>query len=126
MAYERKEYFMLDSEGQPIYDSGEIVAKGWRYGITGASVKGSENRSMMDTLLCVGVQKEKYAEGFRFDILGSGNRHNFEEFLKTGDGSENNRKVSKAVEYTSYTIYLNPADDEAENEIVFQLKRTAH
>ncbi len=125
MAYERKEYIMLDSEGQPIYNSGEIVAKGWRYGITGAAVKGSENRSMIDTLLCVGVQKEKYAESFRFDILGSGNRHNLEEFLKTGNGSGSARKVRKCVEYTSYTIYLDPADDEAENEIVFKLKRTA-
>lgn len=125
MAYERKEYIMLDSEGQPIYNSGEIVAKGWRYGITGAAVKGSENRSMIDTLLCVGVQKEKYAESFRFDILGSGNRHNLEEFLKTGNGSGNARKVSKVLEYTGYTIYLNPEHDEDENEVVFKLKRTA-
>ena len=94
--------------------------------MTGASVKGSENRSMIDTLLCVGVQKETYAESFRFDILGSGNRHNLEEFLKVKDGSGNTRKVRKCVEYTSYTIYLDPADDEAENEIRFQLKRTAY
>ena len=126
MAYQRKEYILYDADGQPVYDSGEMVASGWRYGMTGASVKGSENRSMIDTLLCVAVQKEKYAEGFRFDILGSGNRHNLEEFLKVKDGSGNTRKVRKCVEYTSYTIYLDPADDEAENEIRFQLKRTAH
>ena len=126
MAYERKEYILYDADGQPVYDSGEMVASSWRYGMTGAAVKGSENRSMIDTLLCVEVQKEKYAESFRFDNLGSGNRHNLEEFLKVKDKNGNTRKVSKCVEYTSYTIYLDPADDEAENEIVFQLKRTAH
>ncbi len=118
--------FGLNSSGYVGEGSGEMVASGWRYGMTGAAVKGSENRSMIDTLLCVAVQKEKYAEAFRFDNLGSGNRHNLEEFLKAKDKNGNTRKVRKCVEYTSYTIYLDPADDAAENEIVFQLKRTAH
>ncbi len=126
MAYERKEYILFDADGQPVYDSGEMVASGWRYGMTGAAVRGSENRSMIDTLLCVAVQKEKYAEGFRFDNLGSGNRQNLEEFLKSRDKNGNAREVRKCLEYTSYTIYLDPADDEAENEIVFKLKGLSH
>ena len=34
------------------------------------------------------------------------------------------RNVRKCLECTSYTIYFDPADDAARNEIVFHLKRT--
>ncbi len=56
----------------------------------------------------------------RDSIPRCGNRKNLEEFLKSRDKNGNAREVRKCLEYTSYTIYLDPADDEAENEIVFK------
>ncbi len=124
IANEREDYILLDAGGQPIYDAGEIFANGWMYGMTGASVNGSEDRTMIDINTCVRAQQEDYAEALRFTMPGSSSRDLFARFLRGKDQNGDPRNVRKCLEYTSYTIYFDPADDAAQNEIVFHLKRT--
>lgn len=104
MTYEEnsiEEYILLDEEGNPVYDAGEIYARGWRYGMSGASVAGSENRTMID--------------------VSRGNRENLENFLKSKDRNGNPVKVRKSLEYTVYTIHFNQEKDDERNEVVLKI-----
>ena len=102
IAYEKEdvaEYILLDENGDPVYDAGEIYARGWRYGMSGASVTGSENRTMIDSL--------------------PGNREEFEKFLRSKDRNGNPVKVRKSLEYTRYSLHFDREKDCKQNEIIF-------
>ena len=92
--------------------------------MTGTSVNGSEDRTMIDIATCVRAKQEDYAKDLRFTMPDSSSRASFERFLRSKDQNGDPRNVRKCLEYTSYTIYFDPADDAAQNEIVFHLKRT--
>ena len=117
-------YFLLDENGKPVYSDGEIVARGWRYGVSGVSVK-DESRNMMDRFRCVKSRMEDYASGLKTARVGDGNAKNFDEFIKGKDRYGNPVKVEKILAQSCYVVYLNPVDDTEQNEIVFKMKRTA-
>ena len=120
-----EEYILLDETGSPVYDAGEIYARGWRYGMSGTSVSGSENRTMLDCSICVKSRKEDYAKDFRLQEAGNGSREVFERFLQGKDRNGNPRKVRKCLEYTNYIIWLDPARDMEQNEVILKLEGTA-
>lgn len=117
-------YFLLDENGEPVYSDGEIVARGWGYGVSGVSVNG-ESRNMMDKFTCVKSRMEDYASELKTNRVGDGNAKNFDEFIKGKDRYGNPVKVKRILSQSGYVIYLNPADDTKQNEIVFKMKRTA-
>ena len=53
------------------------------------------------------------------------NAENADEFIKGKDRYGNPVKVKKILAQSCYVVYLNPADDAEQNEIVFKMKRTA-
>lgn len=93
------EYILLDENGDPVYDAGEIYARGWIYGMSGASVTGSENRTMID--------------------VSRGNREEFEKFLRSKDRNGNPVKVRKSLDYTRYSLHFDRGKDCKQNEIIF-------
>lgn len=96
-----EEYILLDEEGEPVYDAGEIYARGWRFGMSGASVAGSENRTMID--------------------CSRGNREEFKKFLRGKDRNGNPINVRKSLEYTRHTLHCNVESDSRQNEIIFRI-----
>lgn len=123
IAEKREWYALLDEDGNPIYDEEEISARGWRSGISGTTGGTEENRCLMDVSSCVKVRKEDYARDLIYAEVGSGSTPDLQAFLEKKDAEEKKNRVELRASYLAYTIYFDPADDAARNEIVFRIQQ---
>ena len=78
----------------------------------------------MDVTSCVAVHKEDYAKDICRAAVGQGNTADFEAFLSGHDPDGNPNHAELRMSYMEYTIYFNPADDAARNEIVFHVTKS--
>lgn len=79
----------------------------------------------LNRFTCVKSRMEDYASELKTNRVGDGNAENFDEFIKGKDRYGNPVKVKKILAQSCYVVYLNPADDAEQNEIVFKMRRTA-
>ena len=121
---QRKGYVVTDADGNPLYDQEAISARGWKSGITGANAGTADDRVLMDVTSCVAVHKEDYAKDICRAAVGQGNTTDFEAFLSGHDPDGNPNHAKLRMSYMEYTIYFNPADDAARNEIVFHVTKS--
>ncbi|MGN1143973.1 MAG: hypothetical protein ACI4SU_05365, partial [Anaerovoracaceae bacterium] len=121
---QRKGYVVTDADGNPIYDQEAISARGWKSGITGTNAGTADDRVLMDVTSCVAVHKEDYAKDICRAAVGQGNTADFEAFLDGHDSDGNPNHAELRMSYMEYTIYFNPADDAARNEIVFHVTKS--
>lgn len=120
---QRKGYVVMDADGNPIYDQEAISARGWKSGITGTNAGTAENRVLMDVTSCIAVHTEDYAKDICRAAVGQGNTADLEAFLNGHDPDGNPNHAELRMSYMKYTIYFNPADDAARNEIVFHVTK---
>lgn len=121
---QRKGYVVTDADGNPLYDQEAISARGWKSGITGANAGTADDRVLMDVTSCVAVHTEDYAKDICRAAVGQGNTADFEAFLAGHDPDGNPNHAELRMSYMEYTIYFNPADDAARNEIVFHVTKS--
>ena len=121
---QRKGYVVTDADGNPLYDQEAISARGWKSGITGANAGTADDRVLMDVTSCVTVHTEDYAKDICRAAVGQGNTADFEAFLAGHDPDGNPNHAQLRMSYMEYTIYFNPADDAARNEIVFHVMKS--
>ena len=121
---QRKGYVVTGADGNPLYDQEAISARGWKSGITGANAGTADDRVLMDVTSCVAVHTEDYAKDICRAAVGQGNTADFEAFLSGHDPDGNPNHAQLRMSYMEYTIYFNPADDAARNEIVFHVMKS--
>lgn len=121
---QRKGYVVTGADGNPLYDQEAISARGWKSGITGANAGTADDRVLMDVTSCVAVHTEDYAKDICRAAVGQGNTADFEAFLSGHDPDGNPNHAQLRMSYMEYTIYFNPADDAARNEIVFHVTKS--
>ena len=116
-------YTLLGDDGEPVYDQEAIFAAGWQNGMSGTwgvTEDGTEeNRQVIDAFSCVRERICEYADWMRYTQLGSGNRDNFDNFIKeVGED-----RVELAGKVSRFTIYFDEADDASVNEIRFVMRK---
>ena len=77
----------------------------------------------MDVSSCVKVRKEDYARDLIHAEVGPGSTPDLQALLEKKDAEEKKNRVERRASYLAYTIYFDPADDAARNEIVFRIQQ---